>query len=311
VTAAGSDEPGGLRRTALAVVAAKVWLLRIAYRSRFGTLLRRMSAVGGLSRASTLAGNAFVAIVPLLIVVASWTETSDRRHISDALVVHFGLTGGAAEAVQQLFARPPDAAEGVTVFGMLLILISAASFARTVQRIYELAWGVPACGARGALEGVGGAIVLAISMVAVSWIGETVWRATDTVLVAVPLQAVLAAPVWTIFIWLALSRRRPLNYIWPGALISAGGQAIVSLVTSSYVPHLITGNSLRYGVIGVAFAIISWLVIVGYLVVGSAVIGAELGVRVERRTSAGSSERPDERDQPECDDRPPAEDRQP
>lgn len=105
-------------------MAAKVWLLRTAYRSRFGTLLRRMTAVGGLSRASALAGNAFVAIVPLLIVVASWTERSDRRHISDALVSHFGLTGGAADAVQQLFARPPEHAEGVTLFGMLLILIS-------------------------------------------------------------------------------------------------------------------------------------------------------------------------------------------
>ena len=61
---------------------------------------------------------------------------------------------------------------------------------------------------------------------------------------------------------------------------------MVAVITSQYVPHLITGNSLRYGVIGVAFAIISWLVIVGYLIVGSAVIGAELGVRVERRTSA-------------------------
>jgi membrane protein len=286
VTAAGNDEPGGLKRAAVAVVAAKVWLLRTAYRSRFGTLLRRMTAVGGLSRASALAGNAFVAIVPLLIVVASWTESSDRRFISDALVAHFGLTGGAAEAVQQLFARPPDAAEGVTVFGMLLILISAASFARTVQRIYERAWDLPACGARGALEGVGGAIVLAVSLVVAAWIGKVVWQSTDTVLVAVVLQAILAAPVWTVFIWLALSRRRPWTQIWPGALVSAVGEAVVAVVSSRYVPHLITGNSLRYGVIGVAFAIISWLVIVGYLIVGSAVVGAELGFRVERRTIA-------------------------
>ncbi len=247
-----------------------------------------MTAVGGLSRASALAGNAFVAIVPLLIVVASWTESSDRRDISDALVSHFGLTGGAADAVQQLFARPPEHAEGVTIFGMLLILISAASFARTVQRIYELAWGLPACGARGMLEGLGGAVVLIGSLIAVAWIGKVVWLATDTVFAAVVIQTFLATPVWTLFIWLALSRRRPWRQILPGAVVSAAGEAVVAVITSHYVPHLITGNSLRYGVIGVAFAIISWLVIVGYLIVGSAVIGAELGVRVERRTSARS-----------------------
>jgi membrane protein len=290
VNAAGQDRVSGPRRVAVAIVAAKVWLLRTAYRSRFGTLLRRMTAVGGLSRASALAGNAFVAIVPLLIVVASWTERSDRRHISDALVAHFALTGGAADAVQQLFARPPEHAEGVTLVGMLLILTSAAAFARTVQRIYELAWDLPPCGARGMLEGVSGAIVLIASMITVAWIGKVVWLSTDTVLFGVVIQAILAVPVWTLFIWLALSRRRPWAQILPGAVVSAAGQAVVSVITSQYVPHLITGNSLRYGVIGVAFAIISWLVIVAYLIIGSSVIGAELGVRVERRAAARSSQ---------------------
>ena len=51
VNAAGPDRVSGPRRAADAIVAAKVWLLRTAYRSRFGTLLRRMTAVGGLSRA--------------------------------------------------------------------------------------------------------------------------------------------------------------------------------------------------------------------------------------------------------------------
>jgi membrane protein len=50
-----------------------------------------------------------------------------------------------------------------------------------------------------------------------------------------------------------------------------------------YVPHLIEVDAQRYGVIGVAFAIVSWLVIVAYLLVGTAVVGAELGLWVERR----------------------------
>ena len=129
-----------------------------------------------------------VAIVPLLIVVASWTESSDRRDISDALVSHFGLTGGAADAVQQLFARPPEHAEGVTSSACCSSSSPRRRFARTVQRIYELAWGLPACGARGMLEGLGGAIVLIGSLIAVAWIGKVVWLATDTVLAAVVIQ---------------------------------------------------------------------------------------------------------------------------
>jgi hypothetical protein len=43
------------------------------------------------------------------------------------------------------------------------------------------------------------------------------------------------------------------------------------------MPRLIAGNSERYGIIGITFAILTWLIVVGFGVVTVAVISAELG----------------------------------
>ena len=50
-----------------------------------------------------------------------------------------------------------------------------------------------------------------------------------------------------------------------------------------YVPRLLQTEADRYGVIGVAFALVSWLVLVAYLLVGSAVVGVELTYRMQER----------------------------
>jgi len=60
-------------------------------------------------------------------------------------------------------------------------------------------------------------------------------------------------------------------------VVSAVAQVLVGWGGSLWVPHLIERNAARYGVIGVAVALISWLVVLAFLLVASAVIGAQIG----------------------------------
>jgi membrane protein len=43
------------------------------------------------------------------------------------------------------------------------------------------------------------------------------------------------------------------------------------------MPRLVSSNAERYGVIGVTFALLAWLIVIGFTVVAAAVVSAEIG----------------------------------
>jgi membrane protein len=248
-----------------------------------GSCLRKMYEIDGRNRAITLAGQAFIALVPLLIVVASWNVRSNNEGLDDGIVDYFGLTGSTADAVHTLFSTPPSATSGITFLGFIILVFSVGSFARSMQRTYESAWRLPKRGVRGTLDGLGGAVILVVAFGVLAWIGTLFANANHNRLIALPLQLLLAIPIWVLFIRLMLSRRRSALEVLPSAIVSALAQVLLSWGTQVYAPHLIEVDAQRYGVIGVAFAIVSWLVVMAYLLVGTAVVGAELAFWLEQR----------------------------
>jgi membrane protein len=268
-------------------------LVERARNSFVGRIVMALLEVRLYERALTLAGQAFIALVPLLIVLATLLSSSDSEAVGDWLIDRFELTGPSAEAVQSLFGRPPSASGSLTIIGMITLLISASSFARAVQRTYEVAWNLPARAPRRVLNGVGGVLVLLALLPLLSLLGGLVNGVGGRVL-ALIVQLCLAVPAWWLLARLLLSHRVAWHLLLPGALVSAIGQVMISWAGSIYVPLLIERNTGRYGVIGVAIALISWLVVMAFLIVAMAVIGAQLGAALAaheetRREAAGDS----------------------
>jgi membrane protein len=228
-------------------------------------------------RALTLAGQAFIALVPMLIIVATLLSGSGALALGDWLIGRFALTDASADAVHSLFARPPSASGGLTILSVLTVLVSASSFARSVQRTYETAWQLPARGLRRAINGVQGAWLLILVLAALAYLAGLADRLPGGLIVVAVAQACVALPGWWLASWLLLTRRVAWRLVLPGAVVSALGQVLVGVAEARYVPHLIERNAERYGVIGVAIALISWLVVIALLIVVSAVVGAELG----------------------------------
>src|SRR4029434_120277 len=54
----------------------------------------------------------------------------------------------------QLIKTRAELQGGLTVFGLLVVFASATSFTRALQRVYELAWGLPRLGIRASLRGL-------------------------------------------------------------------------------------------------------------------------------------------------------------
>jgi membrane protein len=228
-------------------------------------------------RALTIAGQAFIALVPLLIVLATLLRSSDAAAIGDWLIDRFALTDASADAVRSLFGRPPSASSSLTILSVITVLISASSFARSTQRTYEVAWQLPAHGLRRTLDGIQGACLLLMVPAVLAYLASVADDLPGGLLASLVAQTCAAVPGWWLATRLLLSRRVGWRLLLPGAVVSALALVLVSQASALYVPYLIERNTERYGVIGVAIALISWLVVLALMVVSSAVVGAQLG----------------------------------
>ena len=240
-------------------------------------VLRRFVAINGRDRALAIGGQAFTAVVPLLIVVAAAMRGSGTPVVADRLTEKFQLSGTAAEAVAVLFRRPPGATGAITVAGVALVLVSLLSLTRALQRTFERAWGLGPAGVRGALNGLTGVGLLLASVLVLSLLVGALRPLPGGTVLAPVLRTPVAVAVWLALQALLLSRRIPVRRLLPGAVVAGVGQTLVSLYSTLWMPRVIEDNANRYGVIGITFALLSWLIIVAFAIVGSAVVSAEAG----------------------------------
>lgn len=228
-------------------------------------------------RVLMLAGQGFIALVPLFMVVASLTSASGVERVGDEIIETMGLTGGAAEAVTSLFAYPPGAAGGTTLFSLLLLLFSLNGFAKSVQRTFETAWGLPRMGMRAtASRSVGLVVLLGCGSLA-AWVSQQLGQLPVSLVIVLAVQLLVMGAGWLVGTTMMLTQRVPVRYLLPGATVSAVLQLIAGWATAIYVPEIFARNAERYGVMGVALALVTWLIAVASVLVGGAIAGAVLG----------------------------------
>ncbi|MCI0686450.1 MAG: YihY/virulence factor BrkB family protein [Sporichthyaceae bacterium] len=248
--------------------------------------IRRYLAISGTTLALVIAGHAFTAFIPLLIVVASLARSGSNT-LGDLVVDRLHLSGSAADAVQMLFARPPGADGTLTVLGVIFLAGSGLSMSRALQRAYEAAWGLPR-GLRGTVNGVVALTVLLTEIVLLSLIASLLRGVPAGSALTFASRAGLGILLWLLLQHLLLGGRIRWRLLLPGAITAAVGQQLVSLFSAVWMPGLIERNAERYGVIGVTFALLSWLIVLSVVLVAAAVLSAELG-----RPSTGPAHRPD------------------
>ena len=90
-------------------------------------------------------------------------------------------------------------------------------------------------------------------------------------------RVVVNTAVWLLLQRLLLSRRIPIRRLLPGSIVIAAGSGVLTLYSALWMPRLIEKNSERYGIIGITFAILTWLILICLCMVVAAVISAELG----------------------------------
>lgn len=231
--------------------------------------LERLAAVQFVDRAVALGALAFSALFPLLIVYSAVAPLKSANSFAESIVARLHLSGAAAGSVREVFAPTAAVAHGVTVIGFLLVLFSALSLARALQRLYELCYELPAAGIRGTPWHL---LWLALIPVyfslrpLVAGLGGGVWRAIGSLL--------LGVAAWLLTPYVLLGRRLDWRELLPGAALTAIGMTVLMAFSLVYLPHSLTTAAKQFGAIGIAFALLSWLVLAGFVVVGTAAAGA-------------------------------------
>jgi membrane protein len=240
----------------------------------FETLIERMVSVGVVSSGVVLAAQTFLALIPLLMAATALLPAEAAAVVQNSMRERLGISGSSDAAVSQLVNSRDQLRGGLTVLGVIVVLASATSFTRALQRVYEQAWGLPGLGLRGRVRGLmwllGTVAYLTLLGIAVRFAGG---GPTGSVLRTVlALAGAVLLWWWTPYVLLD-GRVRP-RALLPGAILTAAAMLMLGLVGSVYVPRSVRNNERQFGTIGVVFAIESWLVVVACVLVGAAVVSA-------------------------------------
>ncbi|HMJ36680.1 MAG TPA: YhjD/YihY/BrkB family envelope integrity protein [Baekduia sp.] len=244
-------------------------------------VLERLLELEIIDRSLVVGAQAFSALIPLLIVLSSLGARGGES-FANGVIDRFGLSGAGADAVHRTFDAPADDTT-ITLLGGLVVVYSTLAFTRALQRTFERAWDLPRRGMKGTGWGL-----LWIGVIAAYW--AVVPVAGDDLPSPLGTAAALAASflLWLVTPYVLLARRVPWRALVPQAALSAIGMTILGIGAAIYAPRAIGSSASEFGVIGVAFALLSLLWAAGFVLVTAAAIGSYITVPTWRPVSPGS-----------------------
>jgi membrane protein len=238
-----------------------------------------------LDRSLALGAQALLALIPLLMVVGAFMPADWGSELTSQVRQVIGVSNDVMQPVREAATSAGSAVQEVSWISMVVALASASSFARALARTYCKVWGLPAYHGVGAIRRsllwIAGWVVtlqiLAIALRAFSDVPMT--RA-----VHLSLQLGFNVLLWWWTAHLLLQGRVSWRALLPGAVVSAVLVVLLSLASRVFMPRYARVNLEQFGPLGLVFAIASWLVVFGGVLVLAAVVGRHMpGVEELRR----------------------------
>lgn len=242
---------------------------------RVRAVYQRYNALNGRATAAAITLYGFLALFALavLAVAAVGFVSSGNDNVAEDIVNWLGVTGTAAKVVTDAVQAASSSARVASVIGIVGLVWVGSSFAVAIAHAYNQAWAVPARVNFERLKGLawlaGAALMLAVG-------GFVTAGLTTLPALVAPLVLLLSLAVSTVLFlwtsWVLPNRRVPWRALLPGAIFGGIGFEILKLAGAYIVPRLVQRSSALYGTIGVVFALLTWLLVLGRLVVFVTVI---------------------------------------
>jgi membrane protein len=238
-----------------------------------GRLLSEFIRIELIDRCMLIAAQGLLALIPMLVVIAAFFPYLIGDAVQSFSDAGIGGSGGAEIRGEV----DPDQVRAETgLIGIAIVLFSATSFARAVQRMYEKVWekrhiggvsGTRRCfmwliGWLLTLQLVGG---LRSLMDAV----EGMVGVTTRLVV----QMVLLSLLWWVTSWVLLFGRVGWCRLALGALLTGTLGMLYNRASGAFMPAYVGANAEQFGTLGIILAISTWLIGFAGIMVASALVG--------------------------------------
>ena len=268
-------------------------LLRVRQRARqvyenlpyLRRIVDELARIELLDRSLALGAQALLALIPLLMVVGAFMPADWGSELTSQVRQVIGVGNDVMQPVQEAATSAGSAVQEVSWISLVVALASASSFARALARTYCKVWGLPAYHGVGAIRRsllwiAGWVVTLQILAIALRAFSDV----PMTRVVHLSLQLGFNVLLWWWTAHLLLQGRVSWRTLFPGAVVSAVLVVLLSLSSRVFMPRYARVNLEQFGPLGVVFAIASWLVVFGGVLVLAAVVGRHLpGVEELRR----------------------------
>jgi membrane protein len=239
-----------------------------------GRLASEFVRIEFIDRCMLIAAQGLLALIPTFVVLVAFFPDLMNVGVDQlSAVTGLGHTGDSEiegeVAIEQVRAQ-------TGLLGIAITLLSATSFARAIQRMYERIWQQPHIG------GVSGTrrcfLWLVGWLVSLQLVGGVVRLVSgpDGVVpgaARLTLQAVLVSALWLVTAWLLLFGRVGWSRLVVGAVLSGVLEVLYSRGSGFVMPAYVRQSAVQFGTLGVILAVATWLIGFAAILVGSALVG--------------------------------------
>ncbi|MEV0691717.1 ribonuclease BN [Streptomyces sp. NPDC050388] len=230
-------------------------------------LLRRGRDLELMHRALGFATLALVTLAPLLIVVAA-ADPLGRGGFAAWLADGMGLSGRSARLLAEIISPPREVVGTTSVWGGLALAVFGVPFGGSIQNGYERIWSLPP----GPWHRIWRQATWLCVLTAFLY-QEVLTRHT----LQGPERIILSLVTGVLFFWwgqrFLLGGQVRWWHLLPGAIATMTG--LIGLRGFSYFVFtpLIVENAISYGTVGVVLIVESWLIGVGFVILGGSLFG--------------------------------------
>ena len=262
---------------------AQSWIDEQNPTSRKGVAIdawRRYRAVDGPLQSALLSLYMLVAVFPALLVIEEYFD-SHPAALANRLVDHYGLNAETAVLLRSVLADTRVHELGSALIAIAGALFFGLGFGRVLQLVHMRAWRV-SVPSRATDQGLYAAVLLALYGL--------------IVLLLFQLSELKGAPSWAgkvlalgwaallvlFFTWvpsLLLHRQVSRRDLLPGAVLTAVGLVVITIVSRYVIEPWVNLYAKDYGGLGVVLAIYFWLAFYSFVIVGAASLAPALAQR--------------------------------
>jgi membrane protein len=245
-----------------------------------------LSRVELVDRSLALGAQALLAVIPLLMVLDFSNDGVGTINVDQLEQV----TGVSESQLDSLASGLTEATPNTGALSVIVAIASGTSFSRALQRMYARVWHLPTFrGARAVRDSV---IWLVVWIVLIQGAAGAIRWAAGIPGASLTIQLIGTTMIWWWTAYLLLGGRVGWRELLPGGLATGALLVLLSRLSHLFMPVFARANLEQFGPLGIVFALASWLVMFGGVLIVATVLGRFVNDLVTRGDAEDTGDRP-------------------